>query len=121
MRSLFVAYIDEANNLVQKPRFYNTVAANCATPAYHMMKHIVGYLSWNYSLLLTGYLPEYVYRIGGLTLGYSFEELRALSGMRPVALLAGVRGDRAGRRVARGCPGPARRKQRQHLLRIPRP
>jgi Domain of unknown function (DUF4105) len=78
MRSLFVAYIDEANNLVQTPRFYNTVTANCATLAYHMMKHIVGYLPWNYSLLLTGYLPEYVYRIGGLTSGYSFEELRAL-------------------------------------------
>ena len=77
MRSLFVAYIDEANDLVQTPRFYNTVTANCATLAYHMMKHIVGYLPWNYSLLLTGYLPEYVYRIGGLTSGYSFEELRA--------------------------------------------
>src|SRR6202040_2068261 len=37
MRSLFVAYIDEANSLVQAPRFYNTVTANCATLTYHMM------------------------------------------------------------------------------------
>jgi hypothetical protein len=77
IRSLFLAYIDQANSLVHAPRFYNTVTANCATLAYHMMKRIVGYLPWNYSLLLTGYLPEYVYRIGGLTSGYSFEELRA--------------------------------------------
>jgi hypothetical protein len=77
MRSLFLAYIDEANSLVRTPRFYNTVTANCATLVYHMMKRIVGYLPWNYSLLLTGYLPEYVYRIGGLSSNYSFEELRA--------------------------------------------
>jgi Domain of unknown function (DUF4105) len=76
MRSLFIAYIDEANGLRRTPRFYNTVTANCATMVYHMMKHIAGHLPLNYSLLLTGYLPEYVYRIGGLTPGYSFVDLR---------------------------------------------
>jgi Domain of unknown function (DUF4105) len=77
MRSLFIAYIDQANGLVHAPRFYNTVTANCTTLVYHMMKRIVSHLPLNYSLLLTGYLPEYVYRIGGLTPGYSFAELRA--------------------------------------------
>ncbi len=77
MRSLFLAYIDQANTLVNAPRFYNTITANCTTLVYHMMKRIVGHLPLNYSLLLTGYLPEYVYRIGGLTSRYSFEELRA--------------------------------------------
>ena len=77
MRSLFLAYIDQANSLVHAPRFYNTVTANCATLVYHMMTRIVGHLPLNYSLLLTGYLPEYVYRIGGLTLHYSFEELQS--------------------------------------------
>jgi hypothetical protein len=76
MRSLFLAYIDQANSLVHAPRFYNTVTANCATLVYHMMKRIVGHLPLNYSLLLTGYLPEYVYRIGGLDSHYPFEELR---------------------------------------------
>jgi hypothetical protein len=76
MRSLFLAYIDQANRLVHAPRFYNTVTANCTTLVYHMMKRIVSYLPLNYSLLLTGYLPEYVYRIGGLDSHYSFEELR---------------------------------------------
>lgn len=77
MRSLFLAYIDQANGLVRAPRFYNTVTANCTTLVYHMMKRIVSHLPLNYSLLLTGYLPEYVYRIGGLASNYSFEELRA--------------------------------------------
>jgi hypothetical protein len=77
LRSLFLAYIDQANSLVHTPRFYNTITANCTTLVYHMMKRIVGSLPLNYSLLLTGYLPEYVYRIGGLDSHYSFEELRA--------------------------------------------
>jgi hypothetical protein len=77
MRSLFLAYIDQANALVHAPRFYNTVTANCTTLVYHMMKRIVSALPLNYSLLLTGYLPEYVYRIGGLAPGYSFTDLRA--------------------------------------------
>jgi hypothetical protein len=78
MRSLFVAYIDQANGLVNAPRFYNTITANCATLVYHMMKRIVSHLPLNYSLLLTGYLPEYVYRLGGLDSRYSFVDLRAL-------------------------------------------
>ena len=77
MRSLFLAYIDQANSLLHTPRFYNTITANCATLVYHMMIRIVGHLPLNYSLLLTGYLPEYVYRIGGLTTGHSFAELKA--------------------------------------------
>src|SRR5208283_1160425 len=77
MRSLFLAYIDQANRLADTPRFYNTVTANCTTLVYHMLKRIVGYLPLSYSLLLTGYLPQYVYRIGGLASPYSFEELRA--------------------------------------------
>ncbi len=77
-RSLFLAYIDQANGLVRAPRFYNTITANCTTLVYHMMKRIISDLPLNYSLLLTGYLPEYVYRIGGLTPGYSFDELRTL-------------------------------------------
>ena len=38
MRSLFLAYIDEANRLVHHPRFYNPVTANCTTLVYHMLK-----------------------------------------------------------------------------------
>ena len=77
IRSLFLGYIDEANALVTTPRFYNTIAVNCTTLVYHMMKRIVGYLPMDYRILFTGYLPEYVHRVGGLDNRYSFAELRA--------------------------------------------
>jgi hypothetical protein len=77
MRSLFLAYVDQANCLVVTPRFYNTISVNCTTLVYHMVKHIVGYLPWDYRLLLSGYLPAYVYRIGGLDTRYTLKQLRA--------------------------------------------
>jgi hypothetical protein len=74
---LFLGYIGEANSLVTAPRFYNTVTVNCTMLVYHMMKRIVGYLPMDYRLLLSGYLPEYVYHVGGLDRRYPLKELRA--------------------------------------------
>ena len=78
MRSLFIGYIDEANTLATAPRFYHTITVNCTSLVYHMMRRIVGHLPLSYRLLFSGYLPEYVYRVGGLDRRYSLQELRAL-------------------------------------------
>jgi hypothetical protein len=78
MRSLFLGYVEQADQLVNTPRFYNTITVNCTTLVYHMMKRIVGYLPWSYRLLFTGYLPAYVYQVGGLDQRFTLEELRAL-------------------------------------------
>jgi hypothetical protein len=78
IRSLFLGYIGEANSLIETPRFYNTITANCTTMVYHMMKRIVGYLPLNYRILLDGYLPGYVYEVGGLDSRYNLEQLKAL-------------------------------------------
>lgn len=78
MRSLFVGYVEQADRLLATPRFYNTITVNCTMLVYHMMQRIVGYLPWSYRLLFTGYLPEYVYRVGGLDQRFKLAELRAL-------------------------------------------
>jgi hypothetical protein len=75
IRSLFLSYVNAANELVQTPRFYNTITANCTTIIYHMTKRIVGHLPLDYRLLLSGYLPAYVYKVGGLDTRFSLEEL----------------------------------------------
>ena len=54
-----------------------------------MMKHIVGGLPLRYPLLLTGYLPRYVYAVGGLDTRYSLAELRALGRITERARQAG--------------------------------
>jgi hypothetical protein len=43
-----------------------------------MMQRIVGYLPWSYRLLFTGYLPAYVYRVGGLDQRYTLAQLKAV-------------------------------------------
>jgi hypothetical protein len=78
MRSLFLGYVEQADRLIDTPRFYNTITVNCTTLVYDMMRHIIGYLPWSYRLLFNGYLPAYVYQVGGLDQRFSVAELRAL-------------------------------------------
>jgi hypothetical protein len=77
MRSLFLGYVEEANTVARVPRFYNTITVNCTTLVYAMMQRIVGYLPLSYRLIFSGYLPKYVYNVGGLDQRYSLRELRA--------------------------------------------
>jgi hypothetical protein len=77
MCSLFCAYIAQANRLVDAPRFYNTITVNCTTLVYHMMRHIVGRLPYSLRLVFSGFLPGYVYSVGGLDQRYTLRQLRA--------------------------------------------
>lgn len=89
MRALFLAYVSQANALVQSPRFYNTLTVNCTTLVYRMMRHIVGGLPLDARLLLSGYLPGYVYSVGGLDQRYSLAQLRAFGRITERARQAG--------------------------------
>lgn len=77
MRSLFLAYVAEAESLQRQPRFYNTFTANCTTIVYQMAQRIVGGLPMDWRLLASGYLPEYVHGVGALAPGQPLEALRA--------------------------------------------
>ena len=104
MRALFLAYVAEANSLLTTPRFYNTVTTNCTTLVYRMMERIVGHLPLSYRLLLTGYLPGYVYDAGALDRSFSLDELRARGRITGRALQAD-RSDTFSSDVRRGVPG----------------
>lgn len=75
MRSLFEAYLDEADQLEDAPRFYNTLTSNCTTIVYDMVKRIVPGLPWDYRLLASGHLPDYIYDLGALNTDYPLAEL----------------------------------------------
>lgn len=77
-QELFRSFVVQANALAEEPRFYHTITGNCTTIVFSMMKQIVDGLPLDYRLLLTGYLPEYVYEVGGLKPGVSLEELQRL-------------------------------------------
>lgn len=77
-RALFLAYVERANQLAAKPRFYNTITVNCTTLVYSMMQQISGGFPLDIRLLLTGYLPSYIKAQDGLMSGFDLQELRQL-------------------------------------------
>ncbi|CDM25927.1 putative membrane protein [Castellaniella defragrans 65Phen] len=77
MRALFRSYVARANRLADEPRFYHTLTANCTTLVYDMVRPLVPGLPLDIRLILSGYLPEYLYRHGGLDTSQPLEVLRA--------------------------------------------
>ncbi|MFG5777926.1 DUF4105 domain-containing protein [Comamonas sp. J-3] len=77
MRSLFIAYVDKANKLVEQPQFYHTVFANCTTIVFDMVKAIVPGLPLDWRLLASGYLPQYVDSVGALAREHDFAAIQA--------------------------------------------
>ncbi|WEN14796.1 DUF4105 domain-containing protein [Rhodanobacter sp. AS-Z3] len=66
MRALFLSYVRAANQLAATPAFYNTISSNCTTLVYHMARQIEPGMRWDIRLLLTGYLPEYLHKLGAV-------------------------------------------------------
>lgn len=65
-RALFVSYVRTASRLRQRPRFYNTLTANCTTLIWRLANQIIPGLPMDYRLMLSGYLPEYLDRLDAL-------------------------------------------------------
>ncbi|WP_313053468.1 Lnb N-terminal periplasmic domain-containing protein [Pseudomonas lopnurensis] len=104
MRELFLSYLEQANQLSETPRFYNTVTANCTTIVFDMMQQIISGLPLDYRLLLTGYLPGYVQDAGGLEADLSLEQLRERGRITERALQADDSPDFS-RLIRQGVPG----------------
>ena len=114
-RALFLAYVETANGLARQPRFYNTLTANCITIVYQLARRIVPGLPMDYRLLLSGYLPEYLYRIGALRGADSARAYRDAGRYTDRARAHG----RRGAVLAQYPPGRARRMRRAFLPRAP--
>lgn len=104
MRSLFAAYVEEANRLSAEPRFYNTLTENCTTIVYGMMRRLVGGLPMNWRLLASGYLPAYVHARDALAPGVALDVLRERGHINARAHAAGDAPDFS-QRIRAGVPG----------------
>jgi hypothetical protein len=81
-RALLLEYVSEANDLERTPRFYNSLTTNCTTQIFRMVRALRPGLPLDYRLLLTGYVPDYVYDLGGLDTRVPFQVLRDRSHIR---------------------------------------
>ncbi|WP_299655589.1 DUF4105 domain-containing protein [uncultured Jannaschia sp.] len=73
-RRLFVSYLERGNELAKAPEFYNTITANCTTIAFRLARLVEGGLPLDWRILLSGYLPSYLYDLGILKTDLPLEE-----------------------------------------------
>lgn len=75
-RRLFMEYMKKINELNVKPAFYNTLLDNCTTVIWLNARINPTHLPFSWKILLSGYLPEYLYETGRLDSRTPFSELQ---------------------------------------------
>jgi hypothetical protein len=105
VRRAFLDYLRTMNDLHAHPRFYNTLTTNCATGVLLHARVNPQSPPRSWKLLLSGYLPDYVYELGRLDRTLPFPELERISRVNERAQAADA--DPAfSRRLRDGLPMP---------------
>lgn len=89
-RRLFLEYLRKINELHDNPVFYNTLLDNCTTTIWFNTWVNPGHLPFSWKILLSGYVPEYLYESNALANPnqLAFDELRRLAYINPLAQAA---------------------------------
>ena len=82
---LFLAYLQEINALRQHAEWYNTLTSNCTNSIWWMSRLNVGHVPYSWKVLVSGYLPEYLYEQGRLDTSVPFAELQRRAYINPLA------------------------------------
>jgi hypothetical protein len=106
IRRIFFDYIQTMNELRERPRFYNTLTTNCTTSilTHTRMNPESPPMSWK--VLLSGYVPDYLYELGRVDTTKPFAELEKLSRVNARAHAAGKDAGFS-QRIREGLPMPA--------------
>ena len=75
-RQLFLEYLHELNALKERPEWYNTLTTNCTSNIWLNSRVIPGHLAYSWKILLSGYVPEYLYEQRRLDTSVPFEALQ---------------------------------------------
>ena len=88
-RELFLSYVEMGNELATQPKFYNTLTANCTTIIFHMARILDPSFPFDYRVLLSGFLPGYLYDHGWIENNGTLEKLRERASIDERALAGG--------------------------------
>lgn len=84
---LFQSYLKKINQLHEQPEFYNTLLDNCTVAIWLRTLVISDHLPFSWKILLSGYLPEYLYDSKRLE-QLPFTELQQQAHINPLAKAA---------------------------------
>ena len=87
-RLLFEEFVKEMAQLQKRPDFYDTLLTNCTTQVFWHSHVNNPLLRFNWKVLLSGHIPEYLYDGGALDRSLVFEELMQKSLVNEVANLS---------------------------------
>ncbi|HEX4389441.1 MAG TPA: DUF4105 domain-containing protein [Steroidobacteraceae bacterium] len=93
IRRLFLDYLREINALREQPAFYNTLCANCTANIWLHARVVGERLPYSWKILLSGFVPEYLYEHGGLGGRLPFARLKAVSRINDIARTLGPEAD----------------------------
>lgn len=88
-RELLLSYVALGNRLAAKPEFYQTLTSNCTTVIFQLARLVEPGIPFDWRILLSGYLPDYLYDHGLL------DRSRPLDEIRRAAVIAPQRGQSA--------------------------
>ena len=106
IRRSFLDYIRAMNDMCVHPRFYNTLTTNCTTSIlmHTRMNPDSPPMSWK--LLLSGYVPDYLYELGRIDTAIPFVDLEKLCRVNERAHAAD-KDPSFSQRLRQGLPKPA--------------
>jgi hypothetical protein len=79
IRRVFLDYISTINDMHQRPRFYNTLTTNCTTSIVTHTRINPESPPMSWKILLSGYVPDYLYELGRIDTSMPFAELQKIS------------------------------------------
>ena len=84
-KRLFMRYIDHINELNKKPAFYNSLLHNCTTTIWLNSREVnPDNIPFSWKILLSGYVPEYLYETDRLDQQLPFIELKDQAYVNPL-------------------------------------
>lgn len=106
-RRLFLEYLREMNTLRDHPAFYNTLTTNCTTLILinNRVNNDTASI-WNWRILASGYVPEYLYLRHAIDTSMPLSELQQLSHINPRAKAIGLDDPDFSTKIREGLPVP---------------
>jgi hypothetical protein len=104
-RRLFLDYVREIDSLKDHPEFYNTLTTNCTTSILTHSRVNPGHPPLSWKILVSGYVPQYLYEQDRIDTSMPFEELKRRSLVNPAAEAANDAPDFS-ERIRVGLPTP---------------
>jgi Domain of unknown function (DUF4105) len=106
-RRIFLDYIREINSLAEKPEFYNALTTNCTTSILTHTRVNQTDLPLSWKVLLSGYVPQYLYERYAIDTSLSFEELKRRCHINAAAKASDDAADFS-QRIRTGLPIPSK-------------